>query len=29
MKQKTERRRGQQGFSLPARINSFRYAFNG
>ncbi|MBQ0759083.1 MAG: diacylglycerol kinase (ATP) [Zhongshania sp.] len=30
MKHKTERRRGyQQGFSVRARMDSFRYAFNG
>ena len=30
MKQKTERhRREEHGFSLPARLASFRYAFNG
>lgn len=29
MKQKTERRQRQQGFSLRARLASFRYAFNG
>ena len=29
MKQKTERRQRQQGFSLRARLASFSYAFNG